>query len=164
MPALTLPRLLAVGLGLCLIAGVSRAADGPSSISPGEMIELREHLVPGKTVVVGFYSAYSPGCPCALCAALDNPLQAMDEARDDVVVILVDVNRPGVTGIDWHSPVVMQFGLRTLPHFMIFGPDGRMVAEDDPQHRRATAREQVHAMIETLPAHGATVAVATNGS
>lgn len=158
MPAPTLPRLLAVCVGVLASLGAEPTRDGPVLLSGGDRIEVKKHLAEGKTVIFSFFSAFSPACPCEPCHGLGDPLAALQAARDDLVVVKVDINRPGVTQIDWSSPVAMQFALRSVPHFKVFGPDGKLVAEDDPQERRAEARERVHTLLETLTAHGPTVA------
>ena len=44
-------------------------------------------------------------------------------------MVEVDLNRPGVEGIDWESPVAQQYGMNSIPHFKVFGPDGKLQAE-----------------------------------
>ena len=51
-------------------------------------------------------------------------------------------HRPGVKKIDWQSPVAKQFGLRSIPQFRIYGPAGRLQAEDKGREG-ASARQQV---------------------
>ncbi len=46
-------------------------------------------------------------------------------------MVKVDINRPGVKGIDWQSPVARQFSLESIPHFKVYGPDGKLQAEGD---------------------------------
>jgi hypothetical protein len=43
--------------------------------------------------------------------------------------VKVDINRPEVIGIDWHSPVVRQFEIQSVPHFKVYAPDGTLQAE-----------------------------------
>lgn len=133
---------------ICAAAAASAAdsAQTPQRVSRGAEVELADYLVPGKTVVFDFYSDY-----CPPCRAYSAPLAALDRLRDDVVVVTVDINRVGVTRIDWRSPVAQQFRLRSVPHFKIYGPDGLLLAEDNPQTRLAPARQFVHDLIaETL--------------
>jgi len=93
-------------------------------ITHGEAVDIERHLVKGKTVVFDFYSDYCP--PCRNVAPR---LEKLDAKRDDLVVIRVDINRPGVQGIDWNSTVARQYGLRSIPHFVIYSPDGKKAAE-----------------------------------
>ena len=90
----------------------------------GERIEIADYLVPGQTVIVNFTSEYCP--PCVRIAP---HLKKLAEERDDILLLSVDINRPGVQGIDWQSPVAQQYGIGGVPHFRVFGPDGELVAE-----------------------------------
>jgi thiol-disulfide isomerase/thioredoxin len=104
-----------------------RQAPAPAEtpvISHGEPVDIERHLVKGKTVVFDFYSDY-----CGPCRQVGPRLEKLDARRDDLVVIRVDINRPGVQGIDWNSTVARQYGLRSIPHFVVYSPDGKKVAE-----------------------------------
>ncbi|MDD2765650.1 MAG: thioredoxin family protein [Opitutaceae bacterium] len=98
----------------------------PAHISMGQAVKLEDYLVPGKTIVVDFYSEY-----CPPCRAISPRLEKLHAARADIVVVKVDINRPGVKGIDWRSPVARQYQLQSIPHFKVFGPDGKLQAEGD---------------------------------
>jgi thiol-disulfide isomerase/thioredoxin len=102
------------------------AADASAVIGHGEEVDLAEHAVKGKTTVFDFYSEF-----CPPCRALSPRLEELDAKRDDVVVVKVDINRPGTQGIDWDSPVVHQFGLNSVPHLVVYGPDGAEQAKGD---------------------------------
>ena len=135
-------RLLVVAAVVMGSATVSRGATKPADpahVSMGSEIALSDYLVPGKTVVFDFYSDY-----CPPCRVYTEPRKALHAQRDDVVVVKVDINRPGVKGIDWKSPVVAQHNMRSIPHFKVFGPDGKMVSEG------AEARSAVDAMLGQL--------------
>jgi hypothetical protein len=58
-------------------------------------------------------------------------LDALHAKRDDIVVVKVDINRPETKGIDWRSPVATQYGLKSVPHFKVYGPDGKKQSEGD---------------------------------
>jgi thiol-disulfide isomerase/thioredoxin len=87
-------------------------------------VKLSDYLVPGKTTVFDFYSEY-----CPTCRALAPSLKKLHASRDDVALVLVDINRPGVKGIDWDSPVSIQFDLPSTPQFKVYAPDGTLEAE-----------------------------------
>jgi hypothetical protein len=53
-----------------------------------------------------------------------------------------------VKGIDWKAPVAQECGMNSIPHFKIYGPDGKLVAEDTT--RPGPARLMVNRMIEQL--------------
>jgi thiol-disulfide isomerase/thioredoxin len=97
------------------------------TVAFGERIDLADYLVPGQTVVVDFYSDF-----CPPCVAIAPHLKKLAEQRDDILVLKVDINRPGVRGIDWQSPVAQQYGIRGVPYFKVFGPDGEIVADGAP--------------------------------
>ena len=96
----------------------------PATISQGAKITLKDHLVPGKITVFDFTSKFCP--PCVRIAPMLDKLHAK---RDDIAVVKVDINRPGIRGIDWGSPVAQQNGLKSIPYFMIYGADGKLQAE-----------------------------------
>jgi hypothetical protein len=50
--------------------------------------------------------------------------------RPDVAARAVDINRPGVQGIDMESPVAQQYKLQGgVPEVQLYGPDGKLLAE-----------------------------------
>ncbi len=98
----------------------------PDRIAHGQEVNIQDHVVSGKTTIFDFTSEGCP--PCRLIAPALHKLHA---ERDDIVVVEVDLNRPGVGGIDWGSPVALQYGLNSIPHFKIYGPDGRLKAEGE---------------------------------
>jgi thiol-disulfide isomerase/thioredoxin len=122
--------LLAVLASLTLSAAAFAASKGaePAHISQGQTIVLADHLVPGKTTIVDFTSKY-----CGPCQVYNEPLAKLHAARADVAVVKVDINRPDVKRIDWKSPVAEQFQLQSIPHFKVYGPDGKLIAEDKPR-------------------------------
>lgn len=121
----TLPALFTTLLLLCPLAAQPTKSPEPAHISQGEPVALTDHLVPGKTVIFDFTSKY-----CPPCRFYDEPLLRLHTTREDIVVVKVDINRPGVERIDWQSPVAKQFGLRSIPQFKVYGPDGKLMAED----------------------------------
>ena len=101
----------------------------PRHISEGQEVKLSDYLVPGKTTIFDFYSKY-----CPPCRAISPRLEKLHATHDDIAVVKVDINRPDVEGIDWSSPVARQYDLRSIPHFKVFGPDGKLKAEGDPAY------------------------------
>jgi len=101
------------------------SGDFPSGDFPYYMIHgpvnLEKKLVKGKTNIVDFYSEYCP--PCRKIAPL---LKKLDDRREDIAVIKININRRGVRGIDWQSPIARQFKLRSIPHFIIVSPSGML--------------------------------------
>lgn len=144
-------RLLVSTLIACVAALplVAATASSPSAakpakplhISKGSEVKLTDYLVPGKTVVFDFYSDF-----CGPCVALAPRLEELHAKRADIVVVKVDINRADVKGIDWKSPVARQYGLRSIPHLKIYGPDGKLIAEDG--EKGAKARQLVGTWLE----------------
>lgn len=124
---------LAVALpAVVLAADTKTKGPKPLRVAYGQPINLADYLVPGKTTVFDFTSKY-----CPPCVAIAPDLEKLHSKRDDIVVVFVDINRPETKGIDWKSPVAQQHGMRSIPHFKVFGPDGKMIAEDTPKDAKA---------------------------
>lgn len=137
---------------LALLAAATKGAE-PAVVSHGERVDLAALAVPGKTTIIDFTSEFCP--PCRRYA---EPLHQLHTKRADIAVVKVDINRPHVKGIDWKSPVAAQCKLRSIPHFKVFGPDGKLLAEDvlelgpdgRPGKRDAKARALVDQWIAGL--------------
>ena len=93
-------------------------------ISFGSQVDIQKYVKKGKITIFDFYSEYCP--PCRRISPL---LDKLAKKRDDITVVKVNINRPGVRGIDWSSPVARQYGLRSIPHFKIFSKDGKLKME-----------------------------------
>ena len=79
----------------------------PLHVSKGSEVKLTDYLVPGKTVIFDFYSDY-----CGPCVEMSPKLEKLHAARADVVVVKVDINRPGTKDIDWKSQITVLPGTR----------------------------------------------------
>ena len=129
-PAIPMKKLLLLSSVLCLLSSAALAAIHTKSAEPlriaqGEEIALADYLVPGKTVVFDFTSEF-----CGPCRGYDEPLRNLHATHADIAVVQVDINRPGLKGIDWESPTARQFGLHSIPHFKVYSPAGKLIAED----------------------------------
>ena len=127
LAALVALPLIAIGPRAAAAATTSAPAAKPAKplhISKGTPVKLTDYLVPGKTTIFDFYSDFCP--PCVQVAPA---LEKLHRTRDDIVVVKVDINRPGVKKIDWSSPVAKQYELQSVPHFKVYGPDGKLKAE-----------------------------------
>jgi thiol-disulfide isomerase/thioredoxin len=121
---LIIPALAAVLVAAPLTLLAAKKGEKPAVIAHGSEVALADHLVPGKTTVFDFTSKYCP--PCQAIAPMLDKLHA---DRADVAVVKVDINRPDFKGIDWKSPVARQYAINSVPHFKVYGPDGKLVAE-----------------------------------
>lgn len=124
IPLLVLGALMA-GLPFAFAAEHVKG-DKPQRVAFGQKIKIEDYLVPGKTTIVDFTSRF-----CPPCQAIAPHLDKLHEKRADIAVVAVDINRPEVQGIDWQSPVARQFDLHSIPHFRVYGPDGKLVADGD---------------------------------
>ena len=113
-------------------AGVHSAKPPPRVISHGDRVTLSQYVSPGKWTVFDFYSDYCP--PCRM---LKPELEKLHSARSDVDLVVVDINRPGVRGIDFDSPVVEEYQVHEVPHLVIYDPKGVLYAEDTRENPAA---------------------------
>jgi thioredoxin 1 len=117
---------LAVLLSLAVVSsgawagGVADANHG----NPGEPLDVKSLVVRGKTTLIDFYSPFCP--PCVKLAPI---MAKLAGKRPDLAIKKVNINRPRVNGIDWQSPLAQQYQIRQVPYFMIFGPQGQLVAQ-----------------------------------
>jgi thiol-disulfide isomerase/thioredoxin len=95
-----------------------------NAAAPGEEIDIEDLVQTGAITIFDFYSDYCP--PCRKISPL---LEELDEKRADIVVMKIDINREGRKGIDWGSPVARQYGLRSIPHFVIYDESGERTHE-----------------------------------
>ncbi len=105
----------------------------PRQIAQGREVNLAHYLVSGKTTVFDFYSRHCPDCE-----AIAPQVEKLHAARDDLAVVMVDIDRPGAKRIDWQSPVARQYHLQEIPCFKVYGPDGRLEAEGDKAYALVT--------------------------
>jgi hypothetical protein len=53
----------------------------------------------------------------------------MAKKSQDLAIKKVNINRQGANLIDWRSPLAQQYQIRQVPFFMIFNPQGQLVAQ-----------------------------------
>jgi thiol-disulfide isomerase/thioredoxin len=98
----------------------------PARIAHGQSMNVQDYVAAGRTTIFDFTSEY-----CPPCRAIAPRLHKLHADRADIVVVEVDINRPGIRGIDWGSPVAKQYGLQSIPHFKVYSPSGQLQAEGD---------------------------------
>jgi thiol-disulfide isomerase/thioredoxin len=120
------PLVLAVLLSLGFVASGAWAGSvvAANTGRGGQTLEIKSLPVKGKTTLIDFYSPFCP--PCVRLAPVMKKLAAR---RSDLAIKKVNINRPGIQGIDWQSPLAQQYGIRWVPYFMIFSPTGKLVAQ-----------------------------------
>lgn len=89
------------------------------TVSKGEPVDLAAHAVSGKYTIYDFYADW-----CPPCRTLDVQLRELASRNQNLAVRKIDI-------IDWTTPVVEQHGVQDLPHMVLYGPDGRMLAAGD---------------------------------
>ncbi len=110
---------LALVLG-AMTASEASAAQEANSGRGGETLDLQSLRVKGKVTIIEFYSPFCP--PCRRLAPL---MAELAVKRPDLAIRKVNINRPGIQGIDWQSPLSRQYGIRSVPYFVIFSPRGK---------------------------------------
>lgn len=96
----------------------------------GQTFAVTEYLTRGKMNLVEFTSE-----ACPACRALNPKIAAMASKKPEVVVNQLVIDRPGVNGIDWQSPLARQYELRSVPYFKIYDSAGSLVAEGEPARK-----------------------------
>ena len=124
----SLPRslVLAALLSLALVSSEAWAGAVPEANAgnPGQTLDVKSLSVKGKTTLIDFYSPFCP--PCVRLAPI---MAQLAKKRPDLALKKVNINRPEVKGIDWRSPLAQQHQIRQVPYFMIFSPQGQLVAQ-----------------------------------
>jgi thiol-disulfide isomerase/thioredoxin len=105
--------------------------------NPGQEIDIESFVQQNKTTIFDFYSEF-----CGPCKRISPMLKRLDSRREDIIVHKVDINRPGIRGIDWGSPVARQYNIHSVPYFMIYDPSGTLT------HRGKEAYDEVMRLLQ----------------
>ncbi|MEW6145319.1 MAG: thioredoxin family protein [Thermodesulfobacteriota bacterium] len=97
------------------LAGSQSGFDKIEVISRGTLIDLIEHLVPGKYTAFYFYADW-----CRPCRVLKPKLEDFVESGEKLALREIDI-------INWENPLVMYYKLPSIPYFIIYGPDGEFL-------------------------------------
>jgi hypothetical protein len=106
---------------------------------PGMQVNVQRYLVPGKYNIVGYFSPYD-----GISINMGQQLVQLSQMRNDIAVRTVNVNRLGVQGIDWQSPIMQEARIQKLPYFEIYDPAQNLRARGRP------AYEQVKQWIQSM--------------
>src|SRR5262249_32471435 len=98
---------------------------------PGTPVDVQRYLVPGKYTIVAYFSPYWESY-----ISLGAKLARLVQIRNDVAVRTVNINRPGVQGVDWQSPILQEERIQQLPYFRIFDPTQRLRAQGRPAYEQ----------------------------
>ncbi len=113
----------ALAFAVFLASGGSGVVEVPRGdvkvVSKGEPVDLGAAAVAGKYTIFDFYADW-----CPPCRVLDPELRKLAARHENVAIRKIDI-------IDWTTPVVKQHGVKDLPHMILYGPDGKMMAAGD---------------------------------
>ena len=98
---------------------------------PGMQVNVQRYLVPGKYNIVGYFSPYD-----GVSINLGQKLVQLTQVRSDIAVRTVNVNRLGVEGIDWQSPIMQEARIQKLPYFEIYDPAQNLRARGRPAYEQ----------------------------
>jgi len=87
--------------------------------NPGGEVDIEKYLVPDKINIIDFYADW-----CGPCRNIAPYLEELDASREDVVVLKINIK-------EWGSPVCEQYGINSVPSFMIYDETGKLTYEGD---------------------------------
>lgn len=117
------PWLIMLALMLALPVSSQAGLEEANLGSGGQPLDVKSLVTSGRITVIEFFS---PACPP--CLRLAPLMERLAAARRDLAVKKLDINRPGVRGIDWQSPLAQQNQIRSVPYFMIFNSRRKLTA------------------------------------
>lgn len=94
--------------------------------SPGQPTDIERYRVPRRITVIEFYSGH-----CASCRNMDVIMRELVARRPEIVLRLVDIDRPRSPAIDFDSPLAIQYGITRLPAFVVYDRAGRKLPGGD---------------------------------
>lgn len=97
-------------------------------ISRGRLVDLIDHIEPGKYTAFMFYADW-----CAPCKTLKPRLEEFAESGSTLALREIDI-------INWENPLVRYYNLPTIPYFIVYGPDGNFI-ERGPGITNETLKE-----------------------
>jgi len=113
---------LALGLAAESSEAAGRVMDGNRG-REGQSFEVSSVVSPGGFTLVDFWSPY-----CGPCLKLAPYMEKLAAKRSDLKVVKLNINRPGIQGIDWKSPLAQQYKIRSIPYLVIFDQNGKEIA------------------------------------
>ncbi|MBT3192178.1 MAG: thioredoxin family protein [Verrucomicrobia bacterium] len=81
----------------------------------GREVDLKSILVPGKITIVDFYAEW-----CGPCRDLGPKLEQFARGNPDVCLRKINI-------VNWGTPVVKQYGIRSVPNVQVYDKNGRKV-------------------------------------
>lgn len=97
-------------------ANVNAGASGVRVVSnKGANVDLAPLLAEGKVTIVDFYADW-----CGPCRALAPHLEKMVKDDPNISLVKIDI-------VDWATPVVKQFGIKSVPSVRVYGRNKEMI-------------------------------------
>lgn len=99
------------------------AGSGIQEVTPDVPFNAEDYVEPDQPTIIELYSSSCPGCK-----RLHGHLKQFLRARPDVAVTQIHIGRY------WSSESVREsYGVdvKTVPHIIIYGPNGKLIAEDN---------------------------------
>lgn len=93
-------------------------------------IYLSDKIEPGKINIFDFYSDF-----CGPCKQISPYLKKLQEKRPDLNIVQIDINRKDIRGIDWNSPIVKQFKIKSIPFFLIIDSKGKILKKEKAAYK-----------------------------
>ena len=86
----------------------------------GQQVDLPSLLAEGKVTIVDFCAEW-----CGPCRQLGPRLEQLTQNEPDVVLLKIDIE-------NWSTPVVQQFGIRSVPNVRVFDRTGKQRGDATP--------------------------------
>ncbi len=87
------------------------------TISRGKPVDIREYVEDGKYTAFMFYADWCPSC-----MRVRPQVQKYTKAVNTMALREINI-------LNWESPVVKQYGIRSIPYFFVYGPDGNLIQQ-----------------------------------
>lgn len=85
---------------------------------PGETIEVKRHMEPGRFVMFDFYADW-----CGPCRQLTPRLESLARKHPDKVALKkIDI-------VKWGTPVARQFGINSIPYVQLYDESGKKIRD-----------------------------------
>jgi thiol-disulfide isomerase/thioredoxin len=84
-------------------------------ITHGAQVDITKHLALGNVTVVDFYADW-----CGPCRQVSPSLEQMAKTDPQIVLRKIDI-------VDWHTPVVKQFSIHSIPQINVYNRGGHLV-------------------------------------
>jgi thiol-disulfide isomerase/thioredoxin len=95
----------------------------------GQEVDLPSLMAPGKITVVDFYAEW-----CGPCREISPQLEKLAKTDPDVALLKIDI-------VNWKTPVISQFGIKSVPNMRVFDRTGKQLG--DPTHEVSLVMKRV---------------------